>query len=207
MAKEKHSLGLIPLKNFGVVSKKYMIYRCAQPMFERDYTWAAEMLSINTIVNLRKESNRDDTYAAKVGMKVYTIPVPDHDPPTTEQADEFVDFVRRTAAYKPVKPILIHCEHGHGRTSTFCVLAKLALGMTLKQALREESKKFHFAFSHFTQERFLEEYYERMRREEIKGRKSLATIRIKKKTGKYSQSADVDAPVNEAAQAALCGAH
>lgn len=168
------TLGLVPLHNFGVVSHKYEIYRCAQPMYSREYVWCAEVLKVATIVNLRKESNRDDTYAKQYGMEVYDVPVPDHSAPTKEQADEFVTFVRNTAASKPLKPILIHCEHGHGRTSTFCVLAKLALGSTLKKALREETKKFHYAFSHFIQERFLEEYYEGMTG------KSKAVIKVKK---------------------------
>lgn len=172
----KITLGLIPLKNFGVVSKRYHIFRCAQPMFSRDYIWCAEVLKLQTIINLRKESNRDDSYAAQYGITVYDIPVADHNPPTNEQADEFVTFIRNAAADKVEHPILIHCEHGHGRTSTFCVLAKLALGSTLKKALREESKKFHYAFSHFTQERFLEEYYERMLGRKTKT--SGATIKV-----------------------------
>ncbi len=156
--------GLIPLHNFGVVSKKHNIYRCAQPLNSREYIWLKEMLNIRTIVNLRAESHHDDMWAPKYDIQVYDIPVKDHDVPTKEQADQFISFIR-LGAMKEVKgqsPVLIHCEHGHGRTSTFCVLAKLALGSTLKKALDEESKKFHYAFNHYVQTQFLSDYYATM---------------------------------------------
>lgn len=160
------TLGLIPLHNFGVVSHKHKIYRCAQPLNSREYIWLKEMLGIVTIVNLRAESHHDAMWAPKYDINVMEIPVKDHDVPTKEQADDFIAFIRKNAMHeaKGQHPVLIHCEHGHGRTSTFCVLAKLALGSTLKQALKEESNKFHYTFNHYVQTQFLADYYAEMDR-------------------------------------------
>lgn len=155
-------LGLVPLHNFGVVSQKHKIFRCGQPLDSRQYIWIKEVLGVQTIVNLRAESQHDHKWAEKYDMKVYDIPVLDHTPPTFSQADEFVQFIRNNVLMEPqngIHQVLLHCEHGHGRTSTFCVLARLALGDTLKTALSEEAKKFHYAFNHYVQTQFLEDYY------------------------------------------------
>lgn len=158
--------GLVPLHNFGVVSKKHKIYRCGQPLNSKQYIWLREVLSISTIVNLRAESQHDHAWAPKYAIEVMDIPVKDHEAPTKEQADQFIAFIRGNAIKerKGTHPVLLHCEHGYGRTSTFCVLAKLALGSTLKKALDEETKKFHYAFNHFIQTEFLTDYYAGMDR-------------------------------------------
>jgi protein-tyrosine phosphatase len=108
---------------------------------------------VDIIFNLRKELHRDEKYGVKHGMQVISIEIPDHQEPTLEQALSFIGQVHHALAYG--QKILIHCEHGHGRTSTFAVLARLAQGWTLEHALQEEEEVFHYCFNHPAQKEFL----------------------------------------------------
>lgn len=147
------NFGLVPIRNFAVVDKKRKIYRSAQPLYDYEFAWLKKVLNLGVIVNLRSEKNIDEKMAPKHGIKVITLSVKDHNPPTTEQADEFMELIKNTKG-----PILFHCEHGHGRTSTFCVLSRLAMGWTLEQALKEEKEIYHYEFKHHVQTKFLEKY-------------------------------------------------
>lgn len=145
-------LGLIPIRNFGVIDQEKQLYRSAQPLYAYEYRWLRDMLDIEHIINLRSEKEIDVKFAK--GMRITTISVPDHHAPTIDQAEGFMKLVRNMST-----PTLIHCAHGHGRTSTFSVLAKVALGMSLEQALEEEEKIFHYRFKHKHQKDFLLHHY------------------------------------------------
>lgn len=147
------NLGLIPIRNFGVVHEGKGIYRSAQPLYSYEYAWLKRQ-GITLIVNLRSESDHDSKMSKRYGIKVVNFRVHDHKEPTDQQANKFMELIRNN------KNILFHCEHGHGRTSTFCVLARLALGWSLDRALDEEKKKFHYQFKHHIQETFLKKFYE-----------------------------------------------
>lgn len=146
------NLGLIPLRNFANVSGN--LYRSAQPIYEYEYEWLKRKLGIKTIFNLRSESDHDKKIVTKIkGMKVITYPIPDHHAPTYKQA---VDFMNRIKLNK--EPILFHCEHGRGRTSTFCILALIAIGLTLKEAIKFEEKKYEYTLQHKEQIDFLKQF-------------------------------------------------
>lgn len=143
-------LGLIPLNNFGEIVPN--IYRSAQPAFAYQYAWLKNVLGLNTIVNLRSEKNMDKKFCDKLGIECIDFGVKDHNPPTCQMAKEFMRFINE---HNNDRSILIHCLHGHGRTSTFSVLTKMANGMTLDEALQDEKNRFHFDFHHHSQEDFL----------------------------------------------------
>lgn len=145
------NIGLVPLRNFAVVDQELGVYRSAQPLYDYEYEWLKTTLGIKTIVNLRSESNHDDMFAVKHGIGVIDFYIPDHKEPTKEQMEHFMDIIKKGERF----PLLFHCAHGHGRTSTFCVLTRLAMGWTLNQALKEESEKFHYSFRHKIQIDFL----------------------------------------------------
>lgn len=149
-------LGLVPLMNFAVVDSENHIYRCAQPHIEYQYKWLKDVLKLETIVNLRSELNIDSKFGERHEISVHTFKVADHNEPTVDQANRFVELIRNK---KPDSPLLFHCEHGHGRTSTFCVLTRLAQGWALEKALQEESNIFHYSFKHHAQIEFLERFY------------------------------------------------
>jgi len=146
------NLGLIPLSNFAILDKKQGLYRSAQPIYGYQFAWLKEHLGIKTIINLREEANIDERHSVEHGINVMTIAVRDHNPPTMEQAETFMNIIKEPANY----PLLFHCQHGHGRTSTFCVLARIARGWTMEEALEEELKTYQYHFKYQSQIQFLE---------------------------------------------------
>lgn len=151
------SLGLIPLFNFGILSEDRHVYRSGQPLHKKDYQWLHDTLGVEDIIDLRAEANDDEEKAPQAGIKVWKVPVIDHEAPTIEQGDDFVSALN--ILLNSSKPVLIHCEHGHGRTSTFCVLAQLVMGMDFKDAMEEEMNKYKYEFHYPVQVEFLKTYY------------------------------------------------
>lgn len=143
--------GLIPLRNFAVLEEN-KLYRSAQPQYDYEYKWIAEK-GIGIIVNLRQEAKIDQAHAPKYGIEVIQIDIKDHHSPRREEAELFMNVVRNTK-----QPLLFHCEHGRGRTSTFAVLARLAQGWKLEDALKEEKEKFGYEFAHADQINFLNSF-------------------------------------------------
>lgn len=152
--KEGKHVGLVPLSNFAVLDKTYPIYRSAQPLHGYQYKWLAEVLGIKLIYNLREE-NIDTRLSLGLGIGIINFPMRDRRPPTLEIANKFIETIKANEGI----PSLIHCEHGHGRTSTFSVLARVALGWDVNAAIREEEEKFHYNFRHESQKDFLVENF------------------------------------------------
>lgn len=151
------NLGLIPIRNFGILRDKRIgqsgLYRSAQPEYGYEYEWLVHMLGLRRIISLRSESQHDKVWAPMHGIDAVCIPVDDHKTPSNKQVRQFIDLLQNQGD----KPTLFHCEHGHGRTSTFSVIAKLWYGMSLEDALRHEQQAFHYRFRHPAQEHFLHE--------------------------------------------------
>lgn len=145
------NLGLVPLVNFGLIQGE--VYRSAQPEYTYQFAWLKEHAKIKHIVNLRSESILTNRKGSKFGFKVTHIPINDHQPPSLDQVDQFQSIIAGES-----EPILIHCAHGHGRTSTMSVIAKLTLGMSLEDALKDEEKRFHYQFRHHAQIEFLKHF-------------------------------------------------
>lgn len=148
------NLGLIPIRNFASLGAGYYLYRSAQPMYSYEYKWLKDKLDIGLVINLRSELRHDSMMAPAHDIAVVNFDVPDHFCPTLKQAHEFIELIKNRK-----EAILFHCEHGHGRTSTFCVLARLAQGWTLGMAIREESEKFGYEFKHPDQLKFLKDNF------------------------------------------------
>lgn len=145
------NLGLIPLRNFAVLDEKHGLYRSAQPLYNSDYRFLKEKIGIDVIINLRSELRHDSKFD---GFTVINFDIKDHELPTLEQCKKFQQMIKEWCIEGNLK-ILIHCKHGHGRTSMFSVLARLAMGWSLKRALKEEEEKFHYSFRHPKQKEFL----------------------------------------------------
>lgn len=138
------TLGLVPLLNFGeVIPGK--VYRSAQPHYLFQYKWLREKVGIRYIINLRAESI-DESKATRFGIEVYNLAITDHHSPTITQAQVFVDLITKLKG-----PVLIHCEHGRGRTSLFIVLLRLSQGWSLDNALKEEADQYGYSFPHKAQ--------------------------------------------------------
>lgn len=148
-------IGIAPLRNFAVVEDE-KLYRSAQPIFNYEFAWIKNTLGVKTIVNLRAESDIDSRRAPE-GLNVVNIRVKDHFIPTSDQVQAFIDTLKDESNY----PILFHCEHGHGRTSTFCVLARMIMGWTYEQAMSEEENDFNYHFKYEPQIKFLKEIFDK----------------------------------------------
>jgi len=149
----KKEFGLVPLRNFGILDEGRNIYRSAQPLYRYEYKWLHNVLGIKVIFDLRPE-NIDIRSVKGIGIKIKQFRVKDHEIPTVIQANRFIADVTKLR-----EPALIHCTHGHGRTSTFSVLARVALGWSVKDAIKEEKERFHYEFKHELQEEFLLKNY------------------------------------------------
>lgn len=149
------SLGLVPLSNFGNVDKG--IYRSSQPYYQYQYEWLFDTLQVSRIYNLRAESNHDSRLVSecKLPIEVIKIDVTDHQPPSDAQAKEFIKSIQYA---KEDENVLIHCEHGQGRTSTFSVLSKVAMGWDIEEALNDEKERFHYSFRHYAQEDWIRNF-------------------------------------------------
>lgn len=89
-------------------------------------------------------------------LRYMHIPVPDFHAPETQQANEFVDFVK--ACRKDDLPVAVHCRGGYGRTGTLIACYLIANGMTAKQAIDLVRKRRPGSIETAGQEKFLAGY-------------------------------------------------
>lgn len=69
------------------------------------------------------------------------MPVPNDEPPTDDQALQWLTICERHRRVQ--KPIYVHCKAGEGRTSVFCALVRLAQGWNIDRII-EEQRGFDF---------------------------------------------------------------
>ena len=125
------------LANFGWVTD--WLARGADPN-PAGFRWLAQTAAVATIVNLRAEDNTEASLAPSLGFRAVQIPVVDNKAPTQEQAMQFLQL----CADRSKRPLFVHCQSGHGRTSTFCSLVRLAQGWKLDDAVGEAVQRYGF---------------------------------------------------------------
>jgi protein-tyrosine phosphatase len=126
------------LGNFGWVEP--YLARGADPN-PAGFAWLARAAGIKSIVNLRAEDNTEAFLAAPLGFAPVYVPVVDNKPPTAAQADAWLAFIADEANH----PVFVHCQNGHGRTSTFCILFRVTQqGWKLADAIEEAVQRYGF---------------------------------------------------------------
>jgi hypothetical protein len=80
-------------------------------------------LGVGFVVDLREEDCDDEAELSALGLRFLRLPVLDHHAPSQDQLDAGVDFARQARA--AARKVLVHCQHGIGRSATLalCVLA------------------------------------------------------------------------------------
>ncbi len=84
----------------------------------------AQALGIRAVVDLRAESCDDAGLLAGAGIDFLHLPAPDHHPPSLPMIEAGVAFAR--AHLRAGAKVLVHCEHGIGRSAllALCVLVE-----------------------------------------------------------------------------------
>jgi rhodanese-related sulfurtransferase len=82
----------------------------------------AEAHGITAVIDLREEECDDEAALHAAGIDLLHLPTPDMEPAQREQLDAGVSFVRDRLS--SAGKVLIHCEHGIGRSGllALCVL-------------------------------------------------------------------------------------
>jgi protein tyrosine phosphatase (PTP) superfamily phosphohydrolase (DUF442 family) len=102
----------------GEVGEK--VYRGAQPSMRAFET--LQELGVDTVINLRPESDYERKIVAKLGMNYMYMPLPPLDKPTH---DVTIDFLR--AVTDPENGVVFfHCFHGVDRTGTMAACLRIA---------------------------------------------------------------------------------
>lgn len=125
------------LENFGWVTD--YLARGADPN-PAGFRWLVQAAEIATVVNLRAEDNTEAALAPELKFEAVQIPVVDNKAPSQEQGMQFLQL----CADGSKRPLFVHCQSGHGRTSTFCALVRLAQGWKLEDAIDEAVQRYGF---------------------------------------------------------------
>ena len=97
---------------------------------------AAELVSthgIGAVVDLREEDRDDEDHLGEVGVAFLHLPAPDMDALGVEGLDRGVAFVR--GRLQQGQRVLIHCQHGIGRSPLLALCVLVDAGMPPLEAL------------------------------------------------------------------------
>lgn len=97
------------------------------------------------------------------GMRYLHIPIPDFHAPESDQAAQFIEFIK--GCQQEGLPVAVHCRGGYGRTGTLIACYLIAGGMTARDAIDLVRRRRPGSIETAGQERFLVRFEETLRRE------------------------------------------
>jgi protein tyrosine/serine phosphatase len=148
------SLSNIRIDNFGQVNAGY--FRGAQPA-GRDYGDLAA-LGVKTVIDLQRDGDPGEkALVERAGMTFYRIPMTTHEPPTSEQIDQFLRLVSDSAS----QPVYVHCAGGRHRTGVMSAVFRMEKdGWSADRAFAEMKRyKFGMDFLHPEFKQFVYAYH------------------------------------------------
>jgi protein tyrosine phosphatase (PTP) superfamily phosphohydrolase (DUF442 family) len=116
---------------------------------------------VTRVVDTRSEHQDDPGQLAKESIQLLQLPAPDTFPLTVEQLREGADWVNRQMSQG--ERVLIHCEHGVGRSVLLAAAALVAGGMSTHQAMELLQLKRWQAAPNHRQVRRLQEFERSLR--------------------------------------------
>jgi protein-tyrosine phosphatase len=120
---------------------------------------------ITRVVDTRSEHQDDAQALAREGIEMLYLPAPDTHPLTVEQLAEGATWVNAQVAHG--EKVLIHCEHGVGRSVLLTAAALVESGMNAHDAINlVQSKRWQAAPNH-RQMRRLQEFERSVRQPQL----------------------------------------
>lgn len=93
---------------------------------------------------------------AEHGFQYLHLGIADFQPPTLQQAEEFIAFVEKQKGEG--NAVMVHCRGGYGRTGTMLASYLISKGQTAANAIAEVREKRPGSIETRGQERFLHEF-------------------------------------------------
>jgi hypothetical protein len=90
---------------------------------------------VGWVIDMRDEACDDPDVLAALGVRFLTLPTPDLQAPTQAQLDAGVGFAREAQAEGG--RLLIHCQHGIGRSATLALCVLVDRGLDPMAALQQ----------------------------------------------------------------------
>ena len=110
---------------------------------------------VQSVVDVRQEASDDPEALGRHGLELLHLPTPDMAGVPVDLLDRGVDWVRGRMSLG--RRVLIHCEHGIGRSALLGCCVLVAEGAAPLDALRHaKSRRKVMAFSVAQQQRFVE---------------------------------------------------
>ena len=123
---------------------------CALPRSLNDIKWLKEQQNISAILTLIESPLSAELLDNFISLH---IPVQDFCPPTIEQLNLCVDFLKD--CLKADKKPVVHCMMGYGRTGTILAAYLISEGMSANDSIAEVRRKRPGAIETFEQEDIL----------------------------------------------------
>ena len=120
------------------------------PRSANDIQWLKEQQNISAILTLIERPLSTDLLNDLISLH---IPVQDFCPPTIEQLNLCVDFLKD--CIKANKKPVVHCMMGYGRTGTILAAYLISEGMTANDAITAVRRKRPGAIETYEQEDIL----------------------------------------------------
>ena len=95
----------------------------------------AEFHGVGAVIDLRSESCDDRALLSAAGISFLHLPTPDMLAASVAMLDRGVDFARQEIA--DGKRLLVHCQHGVGRSALLALCIMVDQGMAPLDALRQ----------------------------------------------------------------------